>query len=234
MTNATATNGSPHLPPDSELPDRPVRILVADDEYLVALDIVSQLGACGYTSVGPAPSGNEAVRLARSTRPDLALLDVRMPDGDGISAARTIFGELGIPVVMLSAYTDEATLKAARGAGVFAYLVKPAHANQLKATLEVAWGRFREFRAEKAGAEDARRRLDERKTIERAKWALVQRAGVDEATAMRMLEDHARSNNERLIAVAERVVRHGESALRLSGEEPPTTPPESSPPPPSP
>lgn len=206
----------------TSIPLRPVRILVADDEYLVALDIISQLGACGYTSVGPAPSGNEAIRLARSTVPDLALLDVRMPDGDGLSAAKVIFNELSIPVVILSAYTDGKTLAAARDAGVFAYLVKPSHANQLRATIEVAWGRFQTFMAEREEADLARRRLEERKVIERAKWTLVQRSGVDEPTAMRLLEEHARSRGERLINVAERVVAHGESALRLTGgDEPP-------------
>lgn len=218
----TESNTSSEERGSSTIPLRPVRILVADDEYLVALDIISQLGACGYTSVGPAPSGNEAIRLARSTVPDLALLDVRMPDGDGLSAAKVIFNELSIPVVILSAYTDEKTLAAARDAGVFAYLVKPSHANQLRATIEVAWGRFQTFMAEREEADLARRRLEERKVIERAKWALVQRTGVDEPTAMRLLEDHARSRGERLISVAERVVSHGESALRLTGaDEPP-------------
>jgi len=218
----TDSNTSSEERGSSAIPLRPVRILVADDEYLVALDIISQLGACGYTSVGPAPSGNEAVRLARTTIPDLALLDVRMPDGDGLSAAKVIFNELSIPVVILSAYTDEKTLAAARDAGVFAYLVKPSHANQLRATIEVAWGRFQTFMAEREEADLARRRLEERKVIERAKWALVQRTGVDEPTAMRLLEEHARSRGERLITVAERVVAHGESALRLTGGDEPS------------
>ena len=189
---------------------RAVRILVADDEYLVALDIVSQLAACGYTAIGPAGSGNEALRLARAQRPDLALLAVRMPDGDGIATARAIVAELNIPVVMLSAYTDERTVAGARDAGVFAYLAKPARSQQLRATIEVALSRHRELNANREDAAESRRLLEERRVVERAKWILVQRTGVSEPEAMRLLERHARDRGERLLAVAERVVRTGD------------------------
>lgn len=202
-------------------PSHPVRILVADDEYLVALDIVAQLGDCGYTSVGPASSGREAVRIARATRPDLALLDVRMPDGDGVTAARIIHQEMGIPVIMLSAYTDEKTIESAKDAGVYAYLAKPSTPHQLRAAVEVAWGRHLRMLAESDNAAEANRRLEERKLIERAKWILVQRTGVHEGGAMRLLEEHARQKGERLATVAQRVINHGESALRLSGTEGP-------------
>ncbi len=188
---------------------RAARILVADDEYLVALDIVSQLAACGYTAIGPAGSGNEALRLARAQRPDLALLDVRMPDGDGITTARAIADELNIPVVMLSAYTDEQTVVDARDAGVYAYLAKPARSQQLRAAIEVALSRHRDMDANRADAVESRRLLEERRIVERAKWTLVQRAGVTEPEAMRLLEKYARDRGERLIDVAERVIRTG-------------------------
>ncbi len=122
----------------------PSRILVADDEYLVAMELTAWLTARGYTPVGPAGSGAEAVRLARETRPDMALLDIRMPDGDGLSAAATLISELGIPVVMITAYTERGYVKLAEEAGVFGYLVKPAESAQLAAAIDAAWARYRE------------------------------------------------------------------------------------------
>lgn len=186
---------------------RPSRILVADDEFLVTVDIIGQLSSMGFISVGPATSGNEAVRLARTTQPDLALLDVRMPDGDGITAADTLFNELLIPCIMISAYSDPETIELARDAGVFGYLVKPPTSGQLLASIEVAWGRYQQFVAERGVAADAEARLEERKFIERAKWILMKQTGSDEADAVRMLRKYARDHGEKIVDVAHRVIR---------------------------
>lgn len=201
-----------------QLPPKPTRVLVADDELLQGLDVVSRLGTMGYVAVGPCTTAAEAVRLARASRPDIAILDVGMPDGDGIDAAETIIEELLIPVIILSAYTDAETVERAKNAGVFAYLVKPASEQQLHAAIEVAWGRYQRYVSELVAGDEARQRLDERKVIERAKWLLVNGTGITEERAMRLIEEYARDHRERLVDVAKRVIQSHRAT-------PPTQPP---------
>ena len=196
--------------PAHRLPTKPSRILVADDEYLVAAELTSWLADGGYTTIGPVGTGNEAIRLARSALPDMCLLDIRMPNGDGLTAAKTIMEDPGLPVVILTAYWDKEYVQVAEAAGVFAYLIKPADPNQLMATVEIAWGRYKRFMEEATDRQKLARRLEERKIVEQAKWILVERAGLDEPRALRMLQDRARRNRERLVAVAQRVISAGE------------------------
>lgn len=184
----------------------PVRILVAEDEHLVATDLAMNLRESGYKVIGPAPDGETAMELARSGNPDLALLDVRMPKRDGLSIAGEMYKELGIPAVILSAYSDEEYVRLAQNAGVFGYLVKPAAAAQLRACIEVAWGSYqRALRAEKDN-EDLRRKLEERRVVERAKWILVQRKGMTESDAMHALQRHARSTRRKIVEVAQQLL----------------------------
>jgi response regulator NasT len=196
--------------PQRQIPARPSRILVADDEYLVAAELTTWLVDGGYTTVGPVGTGAEAVRLAQVAKPDLALLDIRMPNGDGLSAAKAIMRDLFIPVIILTAYCDKEYLQVAEEAGVFAYLIKPAEPEQLAATIEIAWGRFRRFAEECDERQRLARRLEERKVVEQAKWMLVQRAKMDEPTALRALQQRARRNREPLLAVAQRVLAGAE------------------------
>ncbi len=190
----------------SILPERPGRILVADDEHLVAADLSLTLGDLGYTVVGPATDGEAAVQLARLALPDLALLDIRMPKLDGLSAARQMFVELGIPVVILSAYTDREYVEAAKDVGVFSYLIKPVTENQLGVCLEVVWRNFRLQVADRSENQTLRRRLEERKVIEQAKWILVKRKSLEEPEAMRMLQKKARDTRQPLAEVAQAVI----------------------------
>lgn len=185
-------------------------MLVADDEHLVASEITAQLEALGYVPVGPVGTGRDAIALCRVDPPDMALLDIRMPDGDGISTARALLQELAIPSVILSAYSDEEYVRRADESGVFAYLVKPADGDQLRASLEVAWGRFKRYIAKATENDELRQRLADRKVIERAKWILVRRAGVDESTAMRLLIEHSRRKGERVVVTAKRVIQTGQ------------------------
>lgn len=186
-----------------------LRVLVADDEHLVATAISAQLEALGHQPVGPAGSGREAVAMGRECVPDLALLDIQMPDGDGIGAARTLLQELMIPTVILSAYSDQESIVRAEDSGVFAYLLKPVEDDQLRATLAVAWGRYQKFCETAAENSELRRRLTDRKIVERAKWILVSQTGVDEANAMRLLLEHARQRRERVVVTAQRVMKLG-------------------------
>jgi response regulator NasT len=204
MTAAAAVQ--PESQVHGVLPSRPVRILVAEDEHLVASDLSMQLKDAGYQVVGPAPDGEAAVELARAAHPDLALMDIRMPRRDGLSAAEQIFADLGIPTVILSAYSDEEYVKLAQRAGVFGYLVKPATGGQLRACIDVAWGRFIETRSSKKETDDLKRKLEERRIVERAKWVLVQRKGLSEAEAMHTLQRHARSSRRKIVEVAQQLL----------------------------
>ena len=189
-----------------DLPESPSRILVADDEFLVAAQVTHALATLGHVTVGPAVDGEAAIALARSAMPDLALLDVQMPKRDGLSVAREIYAELGIPVIIISAYSDQATVDAARDSGVFGYLVKPASVEQIRAAISVAWKRFTEMAQLADDNDNLKRRLEERRVVEKAKWILVSRKGVTEPEAMTMLQKKARDTRRPLVDVANSVL----------------------------
>jgi response regulator NasT len=186
--------------------DSPSRILVAEDEHLAAAEIAAMLGEGGYTVFGPARDGRRAIDLCRQTLPDLALVDIKMPEMTGFEAARVIYSELGIPVVILSAFAAPADISEAIEAGVFGYLIKPASEHQLRAAIEVAWERFREQAALSDEASLLRRRLEERRMIEQAKWELVKTRKITEPEALRSLQDRSRSLRRPLIEVALSVI----------------------------
>src|SRR5205814_9983154 len=131
---------------------RPRRVLVAEDEHLVATNLTMMLGDLGYT-VLLATDGQEAVDMARTAKPDIVLMDLRMPRRDGLSAAKELYEELGLPVVILSAYSESAEVHGDQQAGVFGYMVKPVLREQLRVGLDIAWNRFK---VEQAEAEEAR------------------------------------------------------------------------------
>ncbi len=192
---------------DRHFPAKPARVLVADDEHLVATDLAFTLGELGYTVVGPVTDGEAAVQLARRAKPDLALLDIRMPKRDGLSAAAELFEDMAIPVIILSAYSDTKSVEAAAGAGVFGYLVKPAAEEQLRVCIEVAWSRFLHLASQRLESGKLRQRLDERKAIEQAKWLLVSKRNMPEPDAMKLLHKKARDSRQTLLSVAEAVIR---------------------------
>lgn len=187
-------------------PERPTRVLVAEDEHLVAADLTIMLGEMGYT-VLLAKDGEEAVHIARTSAPDIVLMDIRMPRRSGLAAAKELYDDLNLPTVVLSAYTDASEVAGAQAAGVFGYLVKPVQKDQLRVALDIAWNRFRLFTAEQEESRKLRKRLDERRVIEQAKWALVSGKGMTEPDAMRMLQKRARDNRMQLLDVATAVLK---------------------------
>lgn len=187
--------------------DHPGKILVADDESLSAASVILSLRQLGYTVVGPAHDGEHAIELALATLPDMALLDARMStDNDGIEAAKVIFHELMLPVVIISAYSDRPQIAAAADAGVFGYLVKPVVKEQLRPAIEVAWARFNQYMSKEVEAEVLRRHLEDKQDIERAKWALVERENLEENEAMRELRRRAKLSGRKLGDVAREVL----------------------------
>src|SRR5436190_2874654 len=157
-----------------------MRILVAEDETIIRLDLRGLLERAGYEVVAEARDGIEAVELARQHGPDLAVLDVKMPRLDGIDAARRIMDERPIPIVMLTAYGQEELVSRAVEAGVFGYLVKPFREQDLLPAITAARARHDELQAVRAEAESLSDALAARKVIERAKGLLMEKEGLTE------------------------------------------------------
>lgn len=193
-----------------ELPARPSRILVAEDEHLVAAELTAQLAGMGMIVVGPAVDGEAAAQLARVGAPDMAILDIRMPKRDGLAVAAEIFGELAIPVIIVSAYSDEKATSDARAAGVFGYLIKPCGADQLRVAIEIAWQRYLDFMRTSTERDDYRRRLDERRVIEQAKWIVIEKQKITEPEAMRALQRQARDSRQKLFDICVAIVAQSE------------------------
>ncbi len=188
------------------IPPHPAKVLIADDEHLVATGMRAALDDLGFDVVGPANDGAQAIELCRTHKPDMALLDIRMPGTDGLAAAAVIFGDLGIPVMMLSAYSDPEYVSVGSEIGVFGYLLKPVSRDQLRVGVEVAWSRWLAHLELDGEIEDLKERLEQRKVIEQAKWIIVKRKSVDEPEAMRMLQKQSRNSRKALVEVAQGVV----------------------------
>jgi two-component system, response regulator PdtaR len=184
----------------------PPRILIADDDAIRLMSLRAQLEGLGMEVVGEATTGKDVVALARYAEPDLAILDIKMPEMDGIEAARAITAVRPIPIIVLTAYTDPTLVERAAAAGVFAYLVKPvAEEDLLPAVLtaRARFGEFQELRKELATLADA---LEARKVIERAKGILMDRLRVSEAEAFRRMQVQSQRENKRLVEIARAIV----------------------------
>jgi response regulator NasT len=196
------------VPPRRTHAARPERLLVAEDEHLVAAGIKSSLNELGYFVIGPAPDGEQAIELARTMRPDLALLDIKMPRRNGIEAGEIIFRQFGIPVIIISAYSDPDYLAATNRLQAFGYLLKPVTQDELRVTIEVAWNRYVDFLSQREHIERLKDRLEHRKIIEQAKWLLVRKRGIGEPDAMRLLQQQARNNRRTLVDVASSLIEN--------------------------
>lgn len=194
-----------------------MRILVAEDETIIRLDLRTTLEEAGFEVCAEARNGEEAVELAASERPDLAILDVKMPKLDGIEAARRILAERPIPIVMLTAYGQEELVARAVEAGVFGYLVKPFREADLLPAIHAARARHAELAALREEAESLAEALATRKVVERAKGLLMEREGLTEEEAFGRLRRASQSSNRPMKVVAEAIV-----ATFLDASPPPT------------
>jgi len=194
---------------DTELPSVST-ILVAEDEHLVAETLRADLELLGYEVLGPVSNGQAAIDLARDSKPDMALLDIRMPEVDGITAAGQLFGEMGIPVVILSAYSEQRDLEHLQEAGVFGYLLKPVSSDGLRVTLNVAWSRYLEAKRLAGEVKALEDKLESRKIIERAKGIIQETLGVNEGEAMRRLQRQSRDTRRPMVEIAKALLdTHG-------------------------
>lgn len=184
----------------------PRRVLIAEDEALIRLDLAEMLGEEGFEVVGEAADGEEAVTLATSLRPDLVIMDVKMPKKDGIDAAAEIVSEQIAPVVMLTAFSQRDLIERARDAGAMAYLVKPFNQADLLPAIELAVARYAEMVALRAEVADVSARLETRKLIDRAKGLLMTNQKMTEPEAFRWIQRTAMDRRTSMQAVAQAVL----------------------------
>lgn len=183
-----------------------LRIVIADDEGVIRLGLRAMLEEQGYQVVGEAADGKRALDLTAKLHPDLIFLDIKMPGVDGLQAARALFQDRTVPVIVLTAYADREFVERAREAGVLAYLVKPVREGDLRPAIEMAMGRFREIQALRGEVDDLEETLRTRKLVERAKGILMRRDGVDEAQAFARLQRQARDARKTMKEIAETIL----------------------------
>jgi AmiR/NasT family two-component response regulator len=185
-----------------------VRVVIAEDEAIVRLDLKEIMEEEGYEVVGETGRGDEAVVLVREHRPDLAILDVKMPGVDGLTAAREINAERLCAVLILTAFSQRDLIEQARNAGALAYLVKPFQKSELLPAIEMAIGRFAEMKALDEQVKSLEESLEVRKAVERAKGILMDELGWKENESFAWIRSTAMRERVKMLDVADRVIKH--------------------------
>jgi response regulator NasT len=191
------------------------RILVAEDETITRMDLKEMLENLGYQVVGEAGDGVAAVNLARTLKPDLVLMDIKMPGVDGIAAAETLAADWVSPVLLLTAYSDKEFVDRAVDAGVMGYLVKPFLEAQLKPAIEVALERWRQVRQYQTDLAQTQETLETRKLVERAKGVLMDSQNLKEADAFRRIQRLSMNSRKSMREVAEAILLAHEAGRSL-------------------
>ncbi len=186
--------------------DRKLRIVIADDEPIIRLDLKKMLEDCGYDVVGEAGDGAKAIEAARTLKPDVVLLDIKMPEMDGIDAAGIITGEKIAPVLLLTAYSQLDLVNRAKDAGVYSYLVKPFKEADLMPQIEVAVARWEAFLKIEEQANDLEDKLETRKAVDRAKGILMDQYGLKEQEAFRRIQVQSMNTRKSMREIAEAII----------------------------
>ncbi len=182
------------------------RILIADDESIILMDLREMLTNLGYLVVGEANDGQSAVNMARELRPDLVVMDIKMPDMDGIEAARVLTAEKIAPVLLLTAYSQQDLIEQAREAGVVGYLVKPFRESNLAPAIEITLARFDEFQVVQKEVDDLKEALETRKLVDRAKGILMDSQGLSEQEAFRRIQKMSMNTRRAMKEIAEAII----------------------------
>jgi two-component system, response regulator PdtaR len=184
----------------------PLRVVIAEDEAIIRMDLRETLEEEGYEVIGETGRGDQAIELVRGLQPDLVILDIKMPGMDGLEAARIINGEKICGVLMLTAFSQREVVEQARDAGALAFLVKPFQKSDLIPAIEVAMGRFRELRSLTGEIDALGEQLESRKVIDRAKGTLIDELAMSETDAFGFIQRTAMRERTRMRDVAERIL----------------------------
>ena len=182
------------------------RVIIADDESVIRMDLREMLTNLGYLVIGEVGDGRSAVNLARELRPDVVIMDIKMPDMDGIDAAKVLTEERISPVLLLTAYSQKELIERAKDAGVVGYIVKPFRESDLAPAIEVAVTRFAEFRALEKEVGDLKLALETRKSVDRAKGILMDTQRLTEAEAFRKIQKMSMNTRKPMKEVAEAII----------------------------
>lgn len=182
------------------------RVIIADDESLIRMDLREMLTNLGYLVVGEVGDGQSAVNLAKELRPDIVIMDIKMPDMDGIEAAKLLTEDRVAPVLLLSAYSQQELVQRAQKAGVAGYLVKPFRESDLAPAIEVALARFSEFRILEREVDNLQDALETRKAVDRAKGILMDTQGLSETEAFRKIQKMSMNNRKSMRTVADAII----------------------------
>jgi response regulator NasT len=202
----TDANDTPLEETETQAPKRARRAVVAEDEALIRMDIVETLREGGYEVVGEGGNGEEGIALAREHKPDVVVMDVKMPVMDGITAAETIAKERLAPVVLLTAFSQTELVERARDAGAMAYVVKPFTPGDLLPAVEIAASRYQEIRALESEIADITERMETRKKVERAKGLLMEKMKLNEPESFRWIQKTSMDRRLTMREVAEAVI----------------------------
>jgi two-component system, response regulator PdtaR len=184
----------------------PTRIIIAEDDTVIRMDLKEELQRQGYLVVGDVGDGQSAINLTRELRPDLVVMDIRMPEMDGITATETLTREKLAPVVLLTAFSDDELIERARNVGVIHYVTKPWRASDLKPAIEIALSRFQEFRSMETKVKDLEDHLATRKVVEKAKGVLMEKYKISEQDAFRRIQKASMNNRKSMKDVAEAIL----------------------------
>jgi AmiR/NasT family two-component response regulator len=182
------------------------RVVIADDESIIRLDLKEMLTGLGYLVVGEAGDGLSAVNLGRELKPDLVIMDIKMPDLDGIAAAKILTEERLAPVLLLTAFSQTELIDGAKDAGVVGYIVKPFRESELVPAIEIALARFKEYRTIEKEANSLRDTLETRKLVERAKGVLMDTQNLKEAEAFRKIQKLSMNTRKSMREIAEAIL----------------------------
>jgi response regulator NasT len=196
------------------------RVLIAEDEALIRLDLAEMLVEEDYDVVGEAGDGETAVRLAEELKPDLVILDIKMPIMDGLAAAERIAGAKIAPVIILTAFSQRDLVERARAAGAMAYLVKPFQKSDLVPAIEIALSRFAEIAILESEVASLTDRLETRKAVERAKGALMAQYEMTEPQAFKWIQRTAMDHRMTMREVADRIIAESSGNGNVAGQSP--------------
>lgn len=182
------------------------RVLIAEDNSKTRIFLKNQLELLGYTVAGVASNGRAAIEMASDVMPDLIIMDVMMPEVDGIEAATAITSKHTIPIILITGISSDEMAEKAISAGVFAYLVKPVTKKQLEPAIKLALARFEEFKSLKSEVKDLQDAMETRKLVEKAKGILMKRSNLSEDDAFKMMQMHSQKENKKMREIAESII----------------------------